>query len=88
MEKEIRHFRSAIEDLAFSRRSSRGYDGVRRLCCIEHDFSKGLEMQASAGTEDRVKEVGCQCAQFRAAEKDDEGMALKILTRAEEMPDG
>jgi hypothetical protein len=25
---------------------------------------------------------------YAAAEKDDEGMALKILTRAEDMPDG
>ncbi len=59
MDKAIRYVRSAIEDLAFSIRSSRESDGVRRLCCIEHDFAKGLEMQASAGTEDRVKEVGC-----------------------------
>ncbi len=59
MEKDIRYVRSAIEDLAFTSCSLRESDGVRRLCCIEHDFAKGLEMQAGAGTEDRVKEVGC-----------------------------
>jgi hypothetical protein len=29
---------------------------------------------------------GCKGAQFTAAEKGDEGMALKILTRAEGIP--
>jgi hypothetical protein len=59
MKLDIRYVRSAIEDLAFTSRSSREFDGVRRRCCIEHDFTKGLEMRASIGTEDRVKEVGC-----------------------------
>jgi len=45
-------------------------------------------MLASTGTEARVEEIGCECAQFRAAEKGGEGMALKIRTRAEGMPDG
>jgi len=40
------------------------------------------------GTEVRVEEAGCFRAQFSAAEKGDEGMALKILTRAKDMPDG
>jgi hypothetical protein len=59
MEKGIKYVRSAIEDLAFTSRPSREFDGVRRRCCIEHNFTKGLEMQASTGTEDRVKEGGC-----------------------------
>ena len=58
-ERDIGYVRSAIEDLAFASCSSRESDGVRRLCCIEHDFAKGLEMQANAGTEDIVKEVEC-----------------------------
>ena len=45
-------------------------------------------MWTSTGTEDKGKEFGCYDAQFKAAEKGDEGMALKILTRAEDMPDG
>ncbi len=45
MEKGIKYVRSAIEDLAFTSRPSREFDGVRRRCCIEHDFTKGLEMQ-------------------------------------------
>jgi hypothetical protein len=36
----------------------------------------------------KVIEIGNKGAQFRAAEKNDEGMALKIRTRAEDMPDG
>ncbi|MEE8604997.1 MAG: hypothetical protein V3S65_06460 [Candidatus Aminicenantaceae bacterium] len=59
MEKDIKYVRSAIEDLAFTNRSSRESDAVRRRCCIEHDFAKGLEMRASTGTEARVEEIGC-----------------------------
>jgi len=59
MEKDIRYVRSDIEDLAFTTRSSREFDGVKRRCCIEHDFTKGLEMRASMGTEDRMKKIGC-----------------------------
>jgi hypothetical protein len=36
----------------------------------------------------KVIEIGSQGAQFRDAEKNDEGMALKIQTRAEDMTDG
>lgn len=43
MEQDIKFVRSAIEDLAFSSRSSRVSDKVRRLCCIEHDFDKGIQ---------------------------------------------
>ena len=78
MEKGIKYVRSAIEDLALTSRSSREFDGVRRRCCIEHDFANAIEMRASSGTEDRVEEFGCKQAQFRAAEKGDEGMAFKI----------
>ena len=45
-------------------------------------------MQTIMGTEARVVEIMSYRAQFRAAAKGDEGMALKILTRAEGMPDG
>jgi len=34
------------------------------------------------GTETRVVEIGCYRAQFRAAEKNSEGMALKIFMGA------
>ena len=59
-----------------------------RRCCIEHDFAKGLERLTITGTETDVIEIWSWCAQFRAAEKGDEGMALKIRTRAEDIPDG
>jgi len=88
VEKDIRYVRSAIEDLAFTSRSSRESDGVRRRCCIEHDFVKGFGMQTSTGTQAGVQKIGCERAQFRGAEKGDKGMALKIRTRAEDMHDG
>ncbi len=50
---------ATIEDLAITTRSSRESEAVRRRCCIEHDFAKGLEMRASTGTEDRMVEAGC-----------------------------
>jgi len=37
-----------------------------------------LENRASTGTEVRVLEIGSKDAEFRAAEKGGEGMALKI----------
>jgi len=42
---------------------------------------------AIRGTEAKVEEIGCKRAQFKAAEKGGEGMALKIVTRAEDIPD-
>jgi len=35
----------------------------------------------------RLQELGINMRSYAAAEKGDEGMALKILTRAEDMPD-
>ena len=49
MEKDIRYVRSAIEDLAFTSRSSRESDGVRRRGCIEHDSIKGSEIRINRG---------------------------------------
>ena len=51
MEKDIRYDRSAIEDLAFTSRSSRVPNEVGRRGCIEHDFTKGLEIWTIIGTE-------------------------------------
>ena len=49
---------ATIEDFAITTRSSRESDGVRRRCCIEHDFVRRLEMQTDMGTEARVEETG------------------------------
>ena len=38
---DIGYVRSAIEDLAFTNRSSREPDKVGRRGCIEHDYTKG-----------------------------------------------
>jgi hypothetical protein len=88
VEKDIRYVRSAIEDLAFTNRSSRESDKVGQRGCIEHDFSKGLESRAIMGTEAKWQRLGVSTRSSAAAEKGDEGMALKIRTRAEDMPDG
>ncbi len=55
---------------------------VRRRCCIEHDLAKGFKIQTSTGTEAMVVKIRSLRAQFSAAEKDGEGMALKIFTGA------
>jgi len=47
----------------------------------------GSEIRLSTGTKNRVVGVGSKRAQFNAAEKGDKGMALKILTIAEDMTD-
>jgi hypothetical protein len=57
MEQDIKFVRSAIEDLAFSSRSSRVSDKVRRRGCIEHDFADRLEIRTNTGTEVRVGEI-------------------------------
>ena len=49
---------ATIEGLVITIRSLRESDGVRQRCCIEHDYTNGLEMRASAGTEVRVGEIG------------------------------
>jgi hypothetical protein len=49
---------ATIEDLAFTIRSSRKSDGVRRRGCIEHDFDKGLEIRTIMGTKARLVEIG------------------------------
>jgi hypothetical protein len=54
MEKDIRYVRSAIEDLAFTNRSSRESDKVGRRVCIEHDFAKGFKIRTKRGTEASV----------------------------------
>jgi hypothetical protein len=44
-------------------------------------------MRTSTGTDAGVLEIRCYRAQVGAAKRNDEGMALKILTRAEDIPD-
>jgi hypothetical protein len=56
--------------------------------CIEHDFAKGLEIRTITGTEAKWERMGVRERNSAAAEKNDEGMALKILTIAEDMPVG
>jgi hypothetical protein len=87
MEHDIRFIWSDIEDLAFTTRSSRESDGFGRRCCIEHDFARESQSRTNTGTEAMIVESRSWGAQFGAAEKDEEGMALKILTRAEDKPD-
>ena len=86
MGKDIRYVRSAIEDLAFTSRSSRepGRAGLRvciEHCCVLSEMS--IEKQKATWLFNGVMFVS-----YAGAEKGDEGMALKIRTRAENMPDG
>jgi hypothetical protein len=80
MEKDIRYVRSAIEDLAFTIRSSREttwgksphiVGDVVLSTTLPEDQRHG----AIRGTEARMEEMGCKGAEFRAAEKGGEGMA-------------
>ena len=48
---------ATIEDLAFTIRTSRESDRVRRRGCIEHDLAKGFKIQTSTGTEAMVVEI-------------------------------
>jgi hypothetical protein len=57
---------ATIEDLAFTNHSLRESDRVRRRGCIEHGYTKGLEIRTSMGTEARVAHVGSYRAQFRS----------------------
>jgi hypothetical protein len=66
MKKGVRHVRSAIEDLAFTSRSSRESDEVGRRGCIEHDFSEGLKIRTDRGTEADVVEIRSKHAEFRS----------------------
>ena len=47
----IRYVLSDIEDLAILNRHSKESDEVRRRGCIEHDYTKGLEIRTSTGKE-------------------------------------
>ncbi len=55
-------------------------DPVRRFGCIEHDLTIGSKHLPNIGKKAEVAEIKSGNAQFRAAEKDVEGMALKIFT--------
>jgi hypothetical protein len=66
---------ATIEDLAFTIRSSRKSDGVRRRGCIEHDCIKSMR---SGLTQVKEQEFGVIERSSAAAEKSGEGMALKI----------
>jgi len=83
-EKAIGYVRSAIEDLAFTSRSSRepGRDGPED--CLSTGMSK-QKGRRELGKKDQKKDNN---AQFHRAEKGGEGMALKIRTRAKGKPDG
>ena len=78
--KAIGDTHSDIEDLAFPNRFSRESDADRRRGCIEHDFAKGLEIRTITGTEAKWERMGVRERSSAAAEKNDEGMALKIRT--------
>jgi hypothetical protein len=57
MEKDNRHVRSAIENLAFTNRSSRESDKVGRRVCIEHGYSRGWEIRINTGTKVNVARI-------------------------------
>jgi hypothetical protein len=87
-EKDVRRVRSDIEDLAFPIRSSRESGEAGRRGCIEHDFAKGSETGQAREQTTELHRQGLNARSFAAAEKSDEGMALKIRTKAEDIPDG
>ena len=60
---------------AFRNCPSRVSDSVGRRGCIEHDHSKGVRLGL---TEDKVQRFGLIMRSSAGAEKDGEGMALKI----------
>jgi len=64
-----------------------GFPYCRRVC-IEHDFDKGFKIRTNTGREASVVGIRNKLRSYAAAEKGDEGMALKILARAEDMADG
>jgi len=66
MEKDIRHVRSAIEDLAFTNRSSRETDKVGRRVCIEHDYTKRWKTRTNTGTEASVAGIGNKRAELHS----------------------
>jgi hypothetical protein len=68
--------------------SSRESDKVGRRVCIEYGCTKGWKIRIIRGTGTSVVEIGINMRSYAAAEKDDQGMALKILSGAEDMPDG
>jgi hypothetical protein len=47
-----------------------------------------MRTRTSGGTETEMAETKSRYAQFNAAKNNGEGMALKIRTRTEDMPDG
>ena len=70
---------ATIEDLAFTKSSSRESDRVRRRGCIEHDYTKvkGIRINIGKGIGDVLI-----MRSSAAAEKSGKGMALKICTGA------
>jgi len=82
--KDISYVRSAIEDLAFTSRSSMKYGLVGPEDCLSTGLSNG-KCWEKLGLKEKKKD---KWAQFRRAKKGDEGMALKIRTRAEDISDG
>jgi hypothetical protein len=58
--KGIRYVRSAIEDIAFTNRSSKETIWVCPYCrrvCIEHGFAKGFKVGTNTGTKAGVRGI-------------------------------
>ena len=74
--------RSDIEDLAFRNRPSKEPDRLecRRRAPIEHDLVRVLKLILTVNKVQGFELIG---RSFAGAEKDGEGMALKISTEAE-----
>jgi hypothetical protein len=66
MQKDIRYVRSAIEDLAFTNRSTRESDKVGRRVCIEHGCTKWWEIRKNTGTEASVAGIKNKRAELRS----------------------
>jgi hypothetical protein len=67
---------ATIEDSAFSSRSAKEPDGVRRQGCIEHTFEKEVGSSLNRGPSSSVPRENARSS--AAAEKGGEGMALRI----------
>jgi len=67
---------ATIEDLAFPSRSFKEPDQVRRRGCIEHAFGKEVGLSLNRGHPSSVPRANVRSS--AAAEKDGEGMALRI----------
>jgi len=67
---------ATIEDLAFPHRTSKKHDQVMRRGCIEHSSGKEVGLGLNRGH--YFSESSANMRSSAAAEKEGEGMALKI----------